>query len=93
MSVWSIIYRYLTKVDIVIILLGSIGSIAFGSIISFVQLIDGNMINTYSSVNGNSEMLELFLMSVYLALGSFGVGWLMFTCWLKIGNKLGRIIR
>ena len=82
------IYRYLSSKDIILVILGFISSIAFGSIIPIIQLLDGKMIDTYRSLNGDQEMFDLFLISIYIAVASFIVGWSLFTVWLKIGNKL-----
>ena len=47
------IYSYLSCKDIFLIVLASISAMAFGAVIPFVQLLDGLMIDTFSSINGN----------------------------------------
>ena len=89
------VMSWLSKLDVLLIILGVVSALAFGLMYQWcvVQLIGGDMINTYNSPDGQREMFNLFLISIYLAVGSFLAGWAMFICWLKLSNKLVKIIR
>ena len=52
-SIAQTISSYLSKKDVFLLIIGCLCSVIFGGIISGIQFIDGKMINTYKSSNGN----------------------------------------
>lgn len=81
------LFRFATKADIILIIIGSIASLAMGAAIPAFALLWGQMTDSFAK--GGDEMVNKArdIMFIFFGIGG-GVlifGWLMFACWMIAG--------
>lgn len=68
--------------------LGSLGAIAMGASMPAFAFLMGDMLNGFASTD---EMVEeskkTMLTFIYVGIGVFFAGWLMFACWMVTGER------
>jgi ATP-binding cassette subfamily B (MDR/TAP) protein 1 len=96
---WKLQFSLAKKFDILIILLGTIGSLASGISMPLFIVIFGRTLNDLGpshqgETNGFlSNISTLCLQFVWIGLGMFGAGWLMISAWTYNGKVLSQRIK
>lgn len=82
-------FRFATKADIILIIIGSIASLAMGAAIPAFALLWGDMTDSFAE--GGDAMVNKARTTMYIFFGiGAGVlvaGWLMFACWMIAGER------
>lgn len=86
MAPYSSLFRFATKTDIILIVVGTICAIAMGVALPAFAILWGNMTNKF----GDSGTIEdaakdIMLQFIYIGLGALAAGWGMFACWMIAG--------
>lgn len=81
-------FRFATKVDYILMIVGSISAIAMGVAMPAFSLILGKMTDSFSDASTMvSKSFDAFLIFIWVGLGAFACGWLMFACWMITGER------
>jgi ATP-binding cassette subfamily B (MDR/TAP) protein 1 len=83
------LFRFATKADIILIVIGSIAALAMGAAMPIFALLWGSMTDAFAK--GGDEMVDAArtVMFIFFGIGAaaFLSGWLMFACWMIAGER------
>ncbi|XP_023931974.1 multidrug resistance protein 1-like [Lingula anatina] len=81
------LFRYATKFDVLLILVGTLFAIAHGAAFPMLMVVFGDMTDTFimNSTSGafNEEMTKFTLQYVYIGAGCFVASYIQIACWMS----------
>lgn len=97
----AMLYRYATRVDLILLVIGSICAIASGAILPVMTVIFGSLQNTFAGFFNGSKtydefmdgMTDLVLIFVYLGIGEFVTTYAATVIYLYTGEHIAGKIR
>ncbi|KAH7521539.1 hypothetical protein FEM48_Zijuj07G0044300 [Ziziphus jujuba var. spinosa] len=90
------LFSFADRLDVVLMIVGTIGAIGNGVSQPLMTLIFGQLINSFGSSNTSSvmdEVSEVSLKFVYLAIGTGIAAFLQVSCWMVTGERQATRIR
>lgn len=79
-------FRFATSFDVILMVIGSIGAIATGASMPAFAYIWGRMTDSFLDADVMVEKSrESMLTFIYVGIGAFVAGLLMFGCWMVVG--------
>lgn len=80
--------RFADRKDYILMIVGSIFSLANGATMPLFALLWGGMLNSFSDSDSMvDQTLNLMLTFIYIGLGVLVSGWIMIACWLITGER------
>lgn len=97
----AMLYRYATRVDLILLVVGSICAIASGAILPVMTVIFGSLQNTFAGFFNGSKtydefmdgMTDLVLIFVYLGIGEFVTTYVATVVYIYTGEHIAGKIR
>lgn len=98
---FATLYRYATRVDLILLVIGSVCSIASGAVLPLMTVVFGSLQGTFSSYfNGTAtydefmdSMTHLVLYFVYLGIGMFFATYIATVAYIYTGEHIAGKIR
>lgn len=86
MADFTSLFRFATKLDVTLIIAGTICAAAMGVALPSFAILWGNMTNKFGD-KGDIENAakDIMLSFIYIGLGALAAGWGMFACWMIAG--------
>lgn len=80
-------FRFATKLDVVLMIVGSIAALAMGVALPSFSYIWGQMTDAFASQDMVEASRQTLLTFLYVGIGALFAGWLMFACWMISGER------
>jgi len=92
------LFRFAKKIDILLMILGTIGAACDGASLPIFALFFGDVPNQFGPQNQSGQAIvdsasSLGLKFLYVGIGSFIAAYIGFACWLTVGERQGIEIR
>ncbi|KAH7655238.1 Xenobiotic-transporting ATPase protein [Dioscorea alata] len=85
------LFSFADSIDVVLMILGTVGAVANGSALPLTTLLFGNLINSFGGNKNDHSVLhqvsKVALQFVYLAIGAGVASFLQVACWMATGER------
>ena len=87
---WFSLFRFATTTDVILIVIGSISAAAMGVALPAFAILWGDMTDSFGDSAQMEEAAKKSMLNfIYIGIGTFVGGWLMFACWMISGERQG----
>ena len=96
-------FRFATCCDVVLMVIGTIAAMAMGTGIPAFAYLWGQMTDSFAAdaeLEVGKQVISIFesarestLLFIYVAVGVFVAGWLMYACWMIAGERQAIALR
>lgn len=81
-------FRFADKKDIILMIIGTVFALVNGAALPIFSLLWGDMIDSFKTPEEmEQEVLDMFLLFIYLGIAVFTAGWIMTAAWLYTGER------